>query len=329
VEWMDGSSYWVPLKDLKASNPVELAEYAIANNIAHEPAFKWWVKATLRTKDRIIGKVKSRYWRTTHKFGIRLPKTVEEAYEIDRQTGTDFWRKAIEKELSKVRVAFEKLSVTPEEMRNGRVRPGYQEIKCHWVFDVKMDGNLTRKARLVAGGHTTEAPSSLTYSSVVSRDSVRLAFLIAALNDLNIVCADVGNAYLNAPCKEKIWTVAGIEFGSEAGSTMIIVRALYGLKTSGASWAAMLAESLSAMGYQPTEADRNVWIKPSIKPNGFRYYQMILVYVDDILHVSHDPSPGIEALKKLYELKEESIGPPKHYLGADIQQVQVSDGRIG
>jgi len=48
------------------------------------------------------------------------------------------------------------------------------------IFDVKMD--FTRKARLVAGGHMTETPSSITYSSVVSRDSVRIMFLVAALN---------------------------------------------------------------------------------------------------------------------------------------------------
>jgi hypothetical protein len=48
----------------------------------------------------MICKVKSKYWRTTHKFGIRLPKTVEEAYRIDRETGPDFWRKAIKKEMS-------------------------------------------------------------------------------------------------------------------------------------------------------------------------------------------------------------------------------------
>ena len=46
--------------------------------------------------------------------------------------------------------------------------------------------DLTRKARFVAGGHMTEAPTSLTYSSVVSIDSVKIAFLIAALNDLDI-----------------------------------------------------------------------------------------------------------------------------------------------
>ena len=55
------------------------------------------------------------------------------------------------------------------------------------IFDVKMD--LTRKAHFVAGGHMTEAPASITYSSVVSRDSVQIAFLIAALNDLEIIAA--------------------------------------------------------------------------------------------------------------------------------------------
>jgi hypothetical protein len=82
------------------------------------------------------------------------------------------------------------------------------------VFDVKMD-NLTQKARFVAGGHTTDTPSSITYSSVVSRDSVRIAFLFAFLNNCDVCVADIGNAYLNAECREKIWTIAGPEFGSD------------------------------------------------------------------------------------------------------------------
>ena len=69
------------------------------------------------------------------------------------------------------------------------------------IFDVKVD--LTRKARFVAGGHWTAAPTQLTYSSVVTRESVRIAFLLAALNDLEILAADIGNAYLQAPCREK------------------------------------------------------------------------------------------------------------------------------
>ena len=69
---------------------MELAEYAVANEIDDEPAFKWWVKETLKRQDQIIGKVQSKYWRTSHKFGIELPKTVKDAYRIDRETGTDF-----------------------------------------------------------------------------------------------------------------------------------------------------------------------------------------------------------------------------------------------
>jgi hypothetical protein len=90
VEWKDGTSTWVPLKDLKESNPVEIAEYAIANQIAEEPAFAWWVRSVLRKRERIIAKVKTRYHCRTHKYGVQLPKTVREAMEIDRLTGTTF-----------------------------------------------------------------------------------------------------------------------------------------------------------------------------------------------------------------------------------------------
>ena len=110
---------------------------------------------------------------------------------------------------------------------------GYQYIKCHMIFDIKFD--FTRKARFVAGGHLTKPPASLTYSSVVSQESVRIGFLLAALNDLDILAADIGNAYLNAPCREKVYFTAGREFGpSNMGKTVVVVRALYGLKSSGA-----------------------------------------------------------------------------------------------
>ena len=232
-QWKDGSSDWVDLKYVKGSNPIELAEYAVANRIQEKPAFKWWVSETLRVRNRIIGKVKSRYWKTSHKYGARLPHSVQEALQIDKETGTDFWWKAIQKEMKKVMIAFDyDESVTPQQIRDGLARDryvGFQEIKCHMIFDIKMD--LTRKARFVAGGDMTEPPASITYSSVVSRNSVRLAFLLAALNGLDIVACDIGNAYLNAPCREKIWFVAGPEFGSRQGTAIRVVRALYGLKS--------------------------------------------------------------------------------------------------
>jgi hypothetical protein len=320
-QWKDGSSDWIDLKYLKDSNPIELAEYAVANRIQEEPAFKWWVSETLRTRNRIIGKVKSRYWKTSHKFGVRLPHSVQEALQIDKETGTDFWWRAIQKETSKVTVALEYYeSMTPEQLRQDPTAyVGFQEIKCHMIFDVKMD--LTRKARFVAGGHLTQTPASITYSSVVSRDSVRLAFLIAALNDLEIIACDVGNAYLNAPCREKVWFVAGPEFGSRQGMVVKIVRALYGLKSSGASWRAMFNSTITKMGFDPIIADPDAYRRATAKPDGFRYYEYILVYVDDVLIISHSPQEHLQRIQATYELNPSSIGPPTRYLGADVERV--------
>jgi hypothetical protein len=122
--------------------------------------------------------------------------------------------KAINKEMLRVKVAWKMLNVnTPQEVRDGKVPDltGFQEIGCHIVFNIKMD--FTRKAHFVAGGHMTEAPRSLMYSSVVSHDSICIAFLIAALNGLDIMSCDLENAYLNDPCHEKIWFEGGLECG--------------------------------------------------------------------------------------------------------------------
>ena len=69
----------------------------------------------------------------------------------------------------------------------------------------------------------------------MSRESVRILFLLASLNDLDIFAYDTGNAYLNAKRRDKLWTEAGTEFGTEKGRLMIIERSLYGLKISGAA----------------------------------------------------------------------------------------------
>jgi hypothetical protein len=109
---------------------------------------------------------------------------------------------------------------------------GYKHITCHLIFDVKMVG-LVQKARFVAVGHLTDPPVESVYSSVVTRESVRIMFLIAALNDLDILGADVQNAYINAKTTEKVYFTAGPEFGPNQGRPCIIVRALYGLKILG------------------------------------------------------------------------------------------------
>jgi hypothetical protein len=79
---------------------------------------------------------------------------------------------------------------------------------------------------------------------VVSREKVRIALLMAALHDLEVQAADVENAYLTAPTSEKVWTICGPEFGANAGKKAIIVRALYGLKGSGASYRNHIADCM-------------------------------------------------------------------------------------
>jgi hypothetical protein len=75
--------------------------------IAQEPAFAWWVSHTHKKRNRVIAKIKSKYWIRTHKFGIKIPKTVEEPRRFDEENGNTFWWDAILKEMKNVRPAFE------------------------------------------------------------------------------------------------------------------------------------------------------------------------------------------------------------------------------
>ena len=323
LQWKDGTTTWEKLKDVKESYPVQLAEYAHQCRIASEPALAWWVPHVLKKKHLIISKVKSKYWSRTHKFGIKVPKTVQDAIRIDKENGDTLWWDAILKEMKNVRIAFEEYDGNIDEL----TKKGYTKIDCHMIFDIKMGENFRRKARLVAGGHKTEAPSSITYSSVVSRDSVRIALLIAALNDLNVLSCDIQNAYLTAPCREKICIIAGHEFGSEAGKTMIIVRALYGLKSSGAAFRSFLAETLDDIGFKPSLADPDVWMRPAIKANGFKYWELILCYVDDLLCVHEDPSIALKQIQNNFKFKDDKIEEPATYLGGDLSKIDNKDGK--
>ena len=320
LQWKDGSTTWEALKDIKECYPVQMAEYAIENRIDDKPAFTWWVPHVVGKRNRIISKVKSKYWVRTHKFGLRIPKTVEEAITIDKENGNKLWWEAICKEMRDVRIAFEVFEGSENDIPHG-----YQKINCHLIFDIKMGENFRRKARMVAGGHVTNVPHNITYSSVVSRDSVRIALTIAALNNLKVLGCDIQNAYLTAPTREKVWTVAGTEFGSEKGKIMIIVRALYGLKSSGAAFRSFLAETLDGLGYKPSYADPDVWMRPAIKENGFQYWEYMLCYVDDLLVISHHPETTMDGIKANFTIKDNKISEPEFYLGGTITKMVNSD----
>ena len=77
------------------------------------------------------------------------------------------------------------------------------------------------------------------------------------------------------------------------------------------------------MNSVPTQADPDVWRRRNVKPNGDEYYELLLVYVDDVLCCSHDAQKVMDALALSYDLKEGSMGPPTIYLGAEISKYQV------
>ena len=199
-------------------------------------------------------------------------------------------------------------------------------MECHMVFDIKLDG-FVRKARMVAGGHMTDTPAVMTYASVVSRDTVRIALTLAGLHDLEVKTSDVKNAFLTAPCEERIWTILGPEFGPDAGKKALIVRALYGLKSAGASFGRHISDCMRHMGYEHCKADANLWMKPMIRPDdGFKYYAYILLYVDDCLCIHHDAEKQLQQLDKFFPMKPGSIGDPDIYLGAKLRKVTLDNG---
>ncbi len=128
---------------------------------------------------------------------------------------------------------------------------------------------------------------------------------------------------MNASCHEKIWFEGSVETGEDRGKVLIVMRALYGLKSSGAAWRADLAATLRDMNFTSSQADPDVWIRSAAT-----HYDMVFVYVDDILVFAKDPKTTMNELGKLYELKPESVHEPDMYLGANMEKVQLPDGKV-
>ena len=281
IKWKDKYKAWINLADMKEVHPVETAEYARARGISNEPAFAWWVPYTLRKREVILAAVKNQIRRTTHKYGIEIPRDVEHEHVIDARNGNMLWRDALKKEMYNVRVAFEILD-------EGVHAPhGWNRVTGHIVWDVKMD--FTRKARWVLDGHKTQDPIGSTYAGVVFRESVCIALTYAALNDLDVFAADIRNAYLQAPSSQKDYIICGPEFGVEnIGQTALIHCALYGGKAAGRDFRNHLCSCMEFLNFKSYLADPNMWMRPAIKSDGNTYYEYILLYVGDTLVVSEN-----------------------------------------
>ncbi len=156
---------------------------------------------------------------------MEVPRNPKHALAIDKAEGNKEWQNSIKLELDQI-LGYEVFKILEP---SDPTPLGYKRIPYHIVHDVKFDGR--KKSRLVAGGHMSPNVSKEeAFSGVVSMESVRLGFILAKLNDLQVCTGDVGNAFLYGTTKEKVFIIAGPEFGPDLeGKRLIIDKFLYGL----------------------------------------------------------------------------------------------------
>jgi len=169
-------------------------------------------------------------------------------------------------------IAFQMLS-------EGQLAPtGWKKVTGHLVWDLKMD--FTRKARWVLDGHKTANPIGSTFAGVVSRESVRIAFTYAALNEVDVCAADIRNAYLQAPSSQKDYIICGPEFGLEnVGKAALIHRAVYGGKAAGRDFRNHLRACMHHLQFESCPADPDVWKKATALSTMSTFYCTLMMHL--------------------------------------------------
>lgn len=210
-------------------------------------------------------------------FGYEIPRNSDHnhAISLDCKNGNHKWEDCIKLEIDQ-----QYQYGTCKDISTRQAPEGYKKILVHFAFDVKHNGR--RKARLVADGHLTDVPLSSVYSSAAFLRGIRLVLFLAKLNGLESWDTDIGNAYLEERTKEKVFIKAGPEFGPLEGHNLIIIKALYGLRTSGLRWHERLADCLRGMGFEPHKMESDIWLRPHRED----YYECIAICVDDLLIAS-------------------------------------------
>ena len=144
---------------------------------------------------------------------------------------------------------------------------------------------------------------------------MRLALIIGELNGLSIMVGDIGNAYLEAKTKEKVYFIAGKEFGPLEGQTPIIFKALYSLHTSGACFHEKLANSLPDMDFKPTLSNPDLWYQDARE-----CYKYKCVYKDALMAILKHPPAFFDLLTSKYNYILKGVRPPTYHLVGDFGQ---------
>ena len=315
VEWENGEITTEPLTIIAADDPVTCAIYAKENGLLDKPGWKRLKSIARREKmfTRMANQAKMRSFNTAprYKYGYEVPRTYEQAIRLDERNKNTKWQDAVQLEMEQVN-EYETF-IDKGHHTKAKTPSGYKKIRVHLVFDVKHDGR--HKARLVADGHLTDIPLDSVYSGVVSLRGFRLVVFLAELNQLQLWATDIGNAYLEAYTSEKVYIIAGPEFKELQGHILIISKALYGLRSSGARWHDRFADCVRELGFFPCKAEPDIWMRR--KGN---LYEYVAVYVDDLAIAMKNPKEFTDVLEQKHKFKLKGTGPISFHLGMDFHR---------
>ena len=248
--WETGETTIEPLDFLARDIPVELARFAMDNDLIDKPGWKRFKRYKRRKKlvERLIKQAKLRSFRLKpkYKYGFEVPRNYKHALELDKKNGNTKWFDANIEEHEKL-TEYE-VFIDKGKYAILKIPRGYREIRVHTIFDVKHD--FRYRARVVADGHLTAIPAESVYSGVVSLRGLRACIFLGELNDMPGWGTDISSAYLCAKTSEKVCIRAGPEFGKLAGHLLIVDKALYGLRLSGKAFNHLLTDVLDSLGFK-------------------------------------------------------------------------------
>ena len=165
------------------ADPITIAKYGHLHNLEEVRGWKW-IKKYSENRKVFINLSKAfaaKGKQKVFKFGVEVPRTLKEAMLLDKLNGNELCSKATDKEINEL---LEHKTFGIHETRD-TIPSDFRFVPVQFVFDNKFDGR--RKGRLVACGNLTNPDISDIYSGVVSIESVRWLFVIADLNEMEVI----------------------------------------------------------------------------------------------------------------------------------------------